>query len=400
MEKMLTVVMSEDEELRGDIVAALEGSDLLELCEVHASPSELEHSIWRVGAELVVAPLGNQADATLACLAALGERSPSVVLCGPGESSQLLLRAMRIGVRDYIPLPLEAADLRHVVKRLSAEREVRETPRRGFVVGVMGAKGGVGATVVACQLAASLQGRGSQTVIVDLNLHDGDVALYNDVSPAHGMADLDREGGDVDRTFLKSLIKYHASGVGIMAAPMQPFSLARLGPSKLQHALSLLREFNHFVVIDLSRDWGDACLAALEAADQVMLITSLDVPSLAHSKLQLRQIERAGVARSDVQIVANDRAPSGNLSKRDIREFLGRPLDHRIPNDGGSVMEAINTGRTLREIASGSSIQRSFDELARDMRVRCGIEKESSREQRRGIARVRHLMSRGRYGTA
>ena len=400
MEKMLTVVMSEDEKLREELVAALEGSDLLELCEIHTSPSELQNSIWRVGAELVIATLGGEADATLSCLGDLGERGPSVVLCGPGESSELLLRAMRIGVRDYIPLPFEGSDLRNVVKRLSAEREVPEARQRGFVIGVMGAKGGVGATMVACQLANALQGRGSQSVIVDLNLNDGDVALYNDVSPTHGMADLDREGGEIDGTFLKSLIKYHASGVGIMAAPMQPFALSRLSSSKLQYALGLLRDFNHFVVVDLPRDWGDACLAALEAVDRVMLITSLDVPSLAHSKIQLRQIERAGVARSDVQIVANDRSPSGKLGTRDIREFLGRRLDHRIPNDGGSVMEAINTGRSLRDVASGSRIQLSFDELARETRIRCGIEKEGGAKQKRGMARVRRLISRGRYGTA
>ena len=168
----------------------------------------------------------------------------------------------------------------------------------------------------------------------------------------------------------------------------------------MQYALGLLRDFNHFVVVDLPRDWGDACLAALEAVDRVMLITSLDVPSLALSKIQLRQIERAGVARSDVQIVANDRSPSGKLGTRDIREFLGRRLDHRIPNDGGSVMEAINTGRSLRDVASGSRIQLSFDELARETRIRWGVEKEGGAKQKRGMARVRRLISRGRYGTA
>lgn len=400
VEQIRVMLVSEDRALRTSINSALDSSESFDICQVLEDPSDLEDAVWRVAPELIVATLGEECETTLEALRALGDRCPEVVMCGPSERSDLIIRSMRIGVREYVPLPLNTDELLRVTDRLVVARESREQAQRGAIIGVVGAKGGVGATVVVCQLAAALQASDSQVVILDLNLQSGDVALYHDLSPTYGAADLEREGGDVDSTYLRSLVETHASGVGMMASPIRAQSTPTLRPSRLQHALNILPEFNEFILLDLPRDWGELALAAIEMADEILVVTSLDVPALAHCKLQLRVIERAGVPRNVMQVIANNSAPNVSLSDRDIREFLGRPTDLRLPTDTATVMEAVNTGTSVADISAGSAIARGFEDLATTMRQRRGGAETTEAPRPRGISRVRNLILGQRHGAA
>lgn len=398
MEKLGVLILAENAALRAAIKDAIASSDNIEIQECLESAKQLEDATWRLVPDVIIASLDSDPAQIFETIGALGDRCPNIVLCGPADHSDLIIRSMRLGVREYIPLPPDPEELRRVVDRLSAARNPGMQGKSGPIVGVIGAKGGVGATVLSCQLGFALQAKGAQTTIVDLNLQSGDVALYHDLSPTFGVADLDRESGDIDRIYLQSLIEAHSSGVGLMSAPLHANSAPLLRPSRLQHGLTLIQSFSQVVIVDLPRECGDLALAAIEFADQIIVVTTLDIPSLAHCKLQLRMLEQAGIPRGATLVVSNNSEPRTSLAEKDIREFLGRPVDMRIPRDPATVLEAVNTGTSLSAIGARSEIVLAIDNLAREVGKRCGLKDRSIASPKRGISRVKNMILGGRYG--
>ncbi|MGE4607326.1 MAG: cellulose synthase operon protein YhjQ/BcsQ [Myxococcota bacterium] len=398
MAQLNCAVLALDADLRGQLSEALENTGHASVTAAVERSSDLEDVVWRVGPDLLLAALDEEPEAVLAAVESLGDRRPVVLMCGPQDESDLILRSMRIGVRDYLPLPVPRDELTAVVQSLILERTTSETPERGTVVGVLGVKGGVGATAVTCQLASVLQETGSQCAIVDLNLVHGDVALYHDLSPSFTLADLERQEGEIDRTYVQSLVTLHSSGVGVVAAPTFPEQARRISPARLQRAVALMRDFNHFTLLDLPRDWGDVAVAAIEMVDRVILVTQRDVPTLAHTKLHLGLLERLAIPRNTIHLVANRDDAGSDLSDRDLREFLGRPIDHRLPDDREAMLEVVNGGSSLGEIAPRSTVRQSFQHLAQSLRSWCGMHSAGNVEPARGLARVRNLIRRGRNG--
>src|SRR5258705_4125516 len=138
----------------------LEVEGTLELGHVTVDASELLAAVGAQSPDVVVADLGEDAEGVLDVLDKLPTPRPRLIVIGPKEHSGTILRAMRMGVRDYFDSAPSEDDLRSAILRIAAElspRGAAERPRShpARVVAVMGAKGGVGATVVACQLSAS-----------------------------------------------------------------------------------------------------------------------------------------------------------------------------------------------------------------------------------------------------
>ena len=126
--------------------------------------------------------------------------------------------------------------------------------------------------------------------------------------------------------------------------------------------------------------------------DQFLVVTTLDVPSLAHCKLQLRVMERSGIPRKSTQVVANNTAAKTQLSDRDIRSFLGRPVDIHLPQDAPTVMEAINRGTSVSRVAERSDIAVAIEKLSDEICRRCNWQARESAPQATGIGRVRRLL--------
>ena len=398
MAQLNCAVLALDAGLRRQLSEALESTGHAIVGIAEERPAELEKLLWRGGFDLLLAALDGNPAAVFTAVEALGDRRPALIMCGPQDESELILRSMRIGARDYLPLPLRSEALDGIVQSLILERITAHASERGTVVGLLGAKGGVGSTSVACQLAWALQESGSKCTIADLNLVHGDVALYHDLSPHFTVADLDRRQGEIDLTYVQSLVTPHASGVGVVAAPALPEEAGRISPARIQRAVGLMREFNQFALLDLPRDSGEVAVAALETEDQLILVTQRDVPTLAHTKLHLELLERMAMQRPAVHLVVNRVDAESDLSDRDLNEFLGHSIEHWIPDDRAAMLEAVNSGCSLGEVAPRIAARKSFQDLAESLRSWCGIGEATQTQPTRGFARMRDLLRRGRNG--
>jgi pilus assembly protein CpaE len=361
----------------------LESSHYVEIRAQVEQLGDLVRTVYEQRPDALLVSLGENPRATLAALEKLPSPRPLLFVCGP-DDSQLILQAMRLGAREYVaPGSDEKDQLLAAVERVAREVSEVAPARAAPLIAVTGAKGGVGTSFVACQLSASLAGLGARPVLVDGQLRRGDVALYLDLAPKYSFASLASCRDGIDPTYLNTTLTEHASGVQVLAAPRRPEEADVVGVECVQGVRDLLREEFDWVIWDTPQDFEDRSLLILDQASLLMLVTTPDVPSLNHTRMQLELLERLGRSTEDVRIVVNRIDRSASVSMKAAGEFLGRPVDSALPNDFPRASACVEEGRTLHSMASRSALARSYEELALLAHSWCGV--PSPTRERKGL---------------
>jgi pilus assembly protein CpaE len=351
---------------RTEIGAALEQTGHA-LVKARVSQAEsLREAVQRHRPDALFIDLVEDAEARLDELEALPGPRPLMLATGPEDESQLILRAMRLGAREYFPPELgNEHRFRTTVERLILEYHPAAVDESlAPVVAVMGAKGGVGATFVACQLAAALERMGGRTALVDLNLRVGDVALYLDMQPRYTLSSLASDHQEIDAAWLEMVLEPHRSGVHLLAAPSRAEEADLIGVAQLERAVSLLRSEFDWVILDVSRSWDEISVRALDLAEQIFLVTVPDVPNLNHTRQHMDLLQRLGHPLEKIRLIANRYTKSAPVTGKDLVEFLGRSADLRIPNDYARTLASVNEGRPLWETAPKSELCAAYAKLA------------------------------------
>jgi pilus assembly protein CpaE len=395
MAQLTFVVLSSRKELR----EALEASGHVEVLAAFSEPERLVPAVGSLRPDGLLVDLSCDAPAIFEALERLPSPRPLLLVSGPEEDGRAILRALRLGAREYLTPSRdeEEAVLRSAVDRLLAEGPASPTQSggRAAVVAVMGAKGGVGTTFLACQLATALARPGARVALVDLNLRLGDVALYFDLQAHYSIAQLASGDSRLDSAYLQTVLVPHASGVRVLAAPAQAEEAELVRASHVEQAVAVLREDFDWVVLDVSRSWDEPSVRALDLADQILLVTIPDVPTLTHARQHLDLLQRLGHAADRVRVIGNRVDRRAPVSGRELTEFLGRGLDERVPNDYPSALACVNEGKPVFEAAPRSPLCQVLAKLAERMHGWCEVEPPEQAPGRRGLG---DLFRRSRHG--
>lgn len=395
MAQISFAIFSEQRECAEAFARLIESSPHAQVAELVSDPAELRDAIRRSGADAVLADLGHAPHVAIDLLeGAVPKRTPLLV-CGPQDDSQIILRALKLGAREFFSMSPTADELDAAIDKLLLEPAEAPASHGGAkILAIMGAKGGVGATFVACQLAASLQRTSGPTALVDLNCPLGDAALYLDLHPQYTFASIQRQREDFDATYLHSVLTRHGSGLQVLAAPDRVEEGNRVSGPVVERSLAMLHEDLAWIVVDVARGWDEASMRALELADQIVLVTSLDVASLDHTRKHVDLLKRLGHGEERIRLVANRQTGSDSVTPKDFESFMGRGYEFALPNDYQHAAEALNTGRTLEEICPGTPLTEAFRALAVASHEWCGSEKPEVDASQPLSKRIRKIFRR------
>ena len=312
--------------------------------------------------------------------------SPEIFLTSMKTDSSLLLRAMRIGVKEFLLQPLKEAEIQNALNSFVKRRKLighGPAGKQGKVINVMCAKGGSGATTIAVNLAVSFLRKSgiSSVALLDMNEFLGDIPLYLSLSPAYDWSEITKDISRLDETFLMNILATHPSGLRILPSPATSNGYAVLTPDMIDRLLALMRRLFDVVVIDGGQSWDSATLKIFELADVILLISSLDLPLLHNTHKILGNFEHFGYPyKENVKIVINRYKKGAEITLKDAEETLGRTIFWTIPNDYKTTSSAINQGKTISRVAPDSAIHKNVLGLADElMRGDDTVEKKKRR---------------------
>jgi pilus assembly protein CpaE len=340
-------------ELRGAL-AAQEGARLLVGGD---DPEQIFEEIVRLAPNAAVISLGASPEAELRFVERVARECPrTAVICASRDSSpDTILRSIRAGAREFLRLPVIPDEFKTVYARISQFCAVQpEAPKkRGRVVAVFSSKGGCGTTFVASNVAASLE---APAVLVDLNLHAGDLGLFLGVEPKFSIADVVEHRERVDDSLLKSFLVPHSAKLSLLAAPREADSADDIEPEHVFQVLELLRERFDYVVIDPQHTFDAITLAALDQADDILLVLTLDIPAIRSTQRALQIFDRLGYPRHKIHIVVNRFSRQIDLDLRQVERFLGERVMGYVQSDYKTAVNSINLGKPLVESEPTSKI--------------------------------------------
>lgn len=331
--------------------------------------SALDGAIERLNAthyDLVLLPVSDLEPTRATALERAIRQSPSTSFIGtaPRTDPDLILRAMRSGVHEFLVSPPDPAELATSVDRLT--RRQHGDAKRGMVFAIYGSKGGLGNTTVAVNLAHALARNNPDTrvALADLVVSNGDVRVLLNLKPLYDVGSLVQKLDRVDRDLLNSLLTPSGEGVWVLPGTEDPELEDTLDAAAVTAIIDQLRAHFAFTVVDCEHHMSERTLAALDAADRVILLTQLTVPALRATQRAIQICERLGYPNEKLCIVVNRFQSTDVLSLADAASLLKHDIQWKLPNDYPAVATALMKGVSIVEHDASSKLAWSFSQLA------------------------------------
>jgi len=274
---------------------------------------------------------------------------PMMVVLHTAADPEIILAAIRAGAQEYLYPPLEAG-LKKALERATAERMKRQVrPRpQAQTLGFVSAKGGCGATTVACYVATELQRLTSQGVLLaDFDLDAGMVGFLMKAKAPYTVLDAVHNTHRLDLSYWKALISDGKMSLEVIPAP-SPMSLRRQEePESFRRVLSFVRTVYDWVVADLGRNLSALTMALLEEVDDVFLVSTLDVSALYQVRNVAHTLLECGFNPHRLHLILNRVPKRSELTPAEVERILGVPVYVTLPNDHSELSEAYGHGSLL-----------------------------------------------------
>jgi pilus assembly protein CpaE len=267
---------------------------------------------------------------------------------------------MRAGVNECVAEPLQAAEIETAVTRLVAHKQPVDA---GQVLAFIGAKGGVGTTTVAVNVATELSRSSQRTLLVDLHLAHGDAAVFLGVEPRFSVVDALDNIHRFDDAFFNGLVVPSPAGPHLLASSdkqlAQTSSVQRVR-SLVEFATGLYR----FIVLDVPRS-DAAALDALDQASRIVVVANQELATVRNaSRIAASLRQRYGNDR--VTVIVNRVDTHAEIGRDDVEKVVGSRVVHTVPSDYRMALRALNKGRPLA-LDNHNKLAASFRELAHDL---------------------------------
>lgn len=312
--------------------------------------------------------------AELADLERMVQRYPGVALIALCEkvSSEFLISAMRVGVRDVLPLPVVPQALLDAVTRVEQRLESSTSRPQllGKVLAFIACKGGSGATFLASNIGYILAAKeeGAKVVLLDLNLQFGDAALFvSDHVPANTVADVTDNIARLDASFLASSMIQVLPNYCVLAAPEDPERAVDVTPEHVEVLLNLARASYDYIILDIGRILNATSVKALDQADLIFPVLQELLPFIRDSKRLIHTLLSLGYPKEKIRPIVNRYVRGGDIQLDDVESALGLKVFKTIPNSYEAVSKSVNQGVPVFKIARHDPVTKALEEMVHEL---------------------------------
>ena len=293
-------------------------------------------------------------------------------LTARSANPDVLIQALRLGVKEFFPQPLNEADVRAAFSR-SVESGARPAQaasgpqRKGQIVNVFGGKGGVGTTTIAVNLADCMARLDSPPAValIDMNRLFGEVPLFLGMDHVFSWVDVSKNIARLDATYLSGILYRHRSGLRVLPSPDRMDDEFTVTPQIIETLLRFMRTMFDFIIIDSGQSVDDISKMILRLSDRVLLVSVLSLPCLINVKKILNTFRNLGYPpEPSVEVVVNRFERRSIISLKEAEESIGKKAFWIVPNDFQLSMNAVNQGKPLSLVDGNAEITKAIAEMA------------------------------------
>jgi pilus assembly protein CpaE len=276
--------------------------------------------------------------------------TPMLIALNDSADPESILAALRAGFHEYLFPPLHG-NLRRALERRSAERDhFREGARKGRVIGFLSAKGGCGATTLACHTAVEIQKLNKFDILLaDMDFDSGMVHFLMKTKSTYSIQDAFNNLHRLDMSFWKAIISNGTPRLEIISAPSPACMRQQPRPEQLQQVLRFVRQNYDWSIVDLGRNLSFLGMSVLDEIDETCLVTTLDVPALHQAKTIVQTLMNTGYARNRVRLILNRVPQRLEVTPEEIEKMFGIPVYAVITDEYQDLYDAYAEGRLLKD---------------------------------------------------
>ena len=286
-----------------------------------------------------------------------GVAQPAVFALHTSPDPDAILAALRAGANEFLYAPF-SEPFQAALARLSQARQKSKEgeAQRGRTLGFLSAKGGCGATTLACHTAVELARLSNGKVLLgDFDLQSGLIGFLAKTKSAYSVADAAKNIQRLDVSYWRALVSNGIPNLEIIAAPSTP-AAKDVSPGSVKQVVAFARTQYDWNVLDLGRNLNTATLSMLDLMDETFLVTTPEVPALHQAKLTILYLLEGGYPREKLRLVLNRAPKRMDVTLDELGDMLGIPVFASIDDDYQALQEAYAEGKLL----DGRALSRSM----------------------------------------
>lgn len=327
--------------------------------------------------------------ARLTQLAEVCDPSSKVVVIGHYNDVWLYRELIRFGISEYVVAPVAMADVLSVISSIFVDPGAEPLGRS---IAFIGAKGGVGSSTLAHNVAWSMSTLfSSEVVVADLDLAFGTANINFDQDPAQGIAEAVFSPERIDEVYLDRLLAQCAERLSLLAAPSMLDRTYDFDADAFSQIIDVAQRTAPFLVLDVPHLWSSWSKTVLMQADDVVITATPELANLRNTKNLVDTLKKLRPNDGPPRLVINQagvpRRPE--ISAEDFAEPLGIEPMAVIPFDAALFGNAANNGRMLGETDAQNAVVKTIDEIAHVLTGRAEIKAKKKQGLADLIARLK-----------
>lgn len=290
-----------------------------------------------------------------------------IVVTSSNYSADIIIKAMRVGAREFLPKPFIKEDFLGSLNKLKEQvGGLNSENKKCRVITTFSNKGGIGKTAIATNLALEIANMTKEKVaLIDLNLQLGDITTFLDINPSFDISYVIQNLARIDETFLLSTLeKYKDTSLYVLADPPYLEQAEDITAEQINTLFEVLKQAFSYIVVDTSSSFDGKTITALDQSDLILLVTIVNLPAVRNCQRCLDLFERLGYEKEKTKIILNRYMENDEIKVEDVEDVLGKKIYWKIPNNYFTIMSAINKGIPVGIVNSDSNISQSYRELA------------------------------------
>src|SRR6201996_3741936 len=273
------------------------------------------------------------------------------------EGGQVWQNLLQLELRDVLVGPIPPTEIAKILSaagpRAQAKFDHNKAPAsiqgESFVISVISARGGVGKSVIATNLAAAIAKLSESVTLLDFSLSPGDFAVMLDDVPRNNVMDAVQQGGALDAEYLNNTLAPHPRlHFRYLASPNQEFDASGFDYNVGAALMHATRSLSQYIVVDTGLSMSGPTIAAIDSSDIIFLVTSRDVARLLSAKSLIKFLKNdRQITNQKLKVLVNEAEIGAEISENEIESLLEHPVAAYLPCNAGPITFSINSGAPI-----------------------------------------------------